>query len=345
MALITRPRLSNRQFEQKGGDELTLNGINNFLGDLKINGIKIEIDGDLESSDGFVLSYDKTSGKIILKEVEDVSYNGIAERNIGGIKEGDIFTENNMQTMWDSLLMEEKFPTLTAPKINSFTSSQTGFKEIGTTINVTFNCTFNRGSIVIVSQSNPVNLPRSGGVEKFEFYGKNLNEIITTSNLTATTSLNNYSVTIGEHAWYCKVYYLGGVQPKTSYGNNHDYPLQPGSITSSKVSIVGVYPVFATTNNITILTKQTLLAHGGAIIVDLVGESSGYNQTIEVPNVWGKLKTIEQFSDMSNQWELIDKNTFTISAINKNINGSSVSYNQLTHNGSLIGGRKLRLKY
>lgn len=344
MALITKPRLSNRQFEQKIGDTFDLNGINNFLGELKINGIKIEVDSDLTSSDGFVLTYDNVTGKIILKK-GDVTYSGISERNIGGIKEGDEFVETNMDDMWNNLLMEEKFPILTAPKISAFTASETCFREIGSVINVTFNSTFDRGKIEIASSTNPISLPRSGIIEKYEFYGGSFSETVNTSNLTATATLNNFTVTIGEQAWYCKVYYGVGEQPKSSYGNNFNSPLPAGNITSAKRAVTGVYPFFATTSDISTLTKRPLAAHGSDIIVSLVSESVGNKQTIDVPTAWGNLSRIEQFNDMSNQWDIIDKNSFTETSINRTINGNSVSYNKFTHNGSLIGSRQIKLKF
>jgi len=352
MSLITKPKLENRQFEQPLNSTLDMSGTTNFLGVLKSKGIEIDasISGDTINFDGYALVYDNDSGKIVLRENID-RYTGTAERTVGGIREGQGFTGATMTEMWDMLIKEEKGPTFTQPSIN-FTSSITGFREIGEKININFNTTFNRG---IINYSYKDNEPYSGNVEKYVYTGPNLNVETNTTSLNDSKTLNDYTVVIGQQIWNCTVHYLQGVQPLTSYGNTQYYdinnnliiltPLSGGTKTSVNRIITGVYPFFATTSNITTLTKKPLQAHGSVIDVTMVAENISNKQKLEVPNVWGALNKIEQFNDLSGQWDVIDINSFTQSSTNRTINGIVVDYTTYTHNGSLIGSRRLRFTF
>lgn len=356
MSLITKPKLENRQFEQPENSILDMSGTTNFLGILKSKGVEIDasISGDTINFDDYALVYDNETGKITLKEIV-TRYTGTAERTVGGIREGQEFTDATMSEMWDTLILEEKIPVLVSPSITSFTSSETGFREIGIVLNLNYEISFNRGKIEIVSTNFNSLLPRSGDVEKYVYSGPSLNiENITTS-LTNSTSLNNYEVVIGNQTWNCRVYYKQGPQPLTSYGNTEYYdinnnliqltPYPAGSILSVSRTVTGVYPFFATTSNITTLTKRPLQAHGSVITVGMVAETIGNKQKIEVPQIWGTLSKIEQFNELSQQWDVININTFTITTTTNNINENTINYNVLTHNGSLIGARELRFTF
>src|SRR5690554_3702769 len=166
MSLITKPKLENRQFEQPENSILDMSGTTNFLGVLKSKGVEIDasISGDTINFDDYALVYDNETGKIILKDiVTRTTYTGTAERTVGGIREGQGFTGSTMTEMWDMLIKEEKGPTFTQPTI-SFTSSITGFREIGEELNIEFETTFNRG---IINYSYKENEPYSGEVEKY----------------------------------------------------------------------------------------------------------------------------------------------------------------------------------
>ena len=354
MSLITKPKLENRQFEQPSNSTLDMSGTTNFLGVLKSKGVEIDasISGDTINFDEYALVYDDETGKIVLKDIVNrTTYTGTAERTVGGIREGQGFTGSTMTEMWDMLIKEEKGPTFTQPTI-SFTSSITGFREIGEELNINFNTTFNRG---IINYSYKDNEPYSGNVEKYVYSGPNLNiETITTS-LNDSKTLNNYTVVIGNQTWNCTAHYLEGVQPLTSYGNTQYYDinnnlivltaLPSGEKISSNRTITGVYPFFATTSNITTLTKKPLQAHKSAIDVTMVAENTSNKQKLQTPNEWGVLSKIEQFNDLSGQWDVININTFTLSTSSRTINGSVIGYNTYTHNGSLIGSRRLRFTF
>lgn len=346
MTLITKPVLEDRQFSQPQGKVLKLNGETNFLGILKSKGIEIsaKIEGEKNDFDQFALVYDHNTDKIILKEVVS-RYSGVAERNVGGIVEGTVFDGSSMQEMWDNLIMEEKFPTLVNPSITNFSASETGFREIGSIINNNFNITFNRGKIEIISTTYNFFEYRCGNVVRYVFSGNGLNVENITSNLTSLATLSNYEIINGNQNWNCTVYFNEGIQPKTSYGNNYDAPYPAGNIVSVNRTVTGVYPFFATTNNIATYTKRPLAAHGSQIVVDMVAENVTNKQSIQVPVIWGVLSRIEQFNELSNQWDIININSFTQTSTILNINGYNVNYNVYTHNSSLIGSRRLRFTF
>jgi hypothetical protein len=357
MTFVTRPNLDSRQFKQVSGSTLSLEGETDFIGILKSKGVEIDpnITGDTLDYNEYALVYDYEKNKIVLQEVV-ARYSGIAERNVGGIREGDEFTEATMSEMWDTLIREEKIPTLVDPSITSFTATETGFREIGAIINSTFNIVFNRGKIEIVSTTYNSFDFRSGEVERYVYSGPSLTVENITNSLTNSTTLTNYEIVSGAQSWNCTVYFGEGSQPTTSYGNTEYYdentettvqlePYPAGSIVSTNRTITGVYPYFATTSNITSLTKRPLAAHGSAVIVEMVAETSSNKQTLEIPNVWGTLSRIEQYNELSGQWDIIDINSFTQSTTTNNINGYTINYNVFTHNGSLIGARRLRFTF
>jgi hypothetical protein len=265
-------------------------------------------------------------------------YTGIAERTVGGITDGDSFTGETMQDMWDFLLKQEKFPVLTAPS-STFTASITGYREIGEIINIDFSSVFNRGSIS--PQYTATSPYRSGLPNNYVYTGTGLSNQASTA-LTDAQSITGHTVTSGNQSWTGRVAYDAGVQPKSSYGNDYSTPLAAGQTSAVTRTIIGVYPVFATTSSITTLTKQTLIANGNEISTVLVAETGGNKQKVDFPNTWGSITKLEQYNSLSNQWDVIDLSTFTVTSVIETVQGISVNYNRYTHNGSTIGERTLK---
>ena len=261
---------------------------------------------------------------------------------VGGISVGTTFNNATLGEFVDMLLYPELFGTLTNPS-STFVSSVTGFKEIGEEIaTINFNTSFNRGSINPQYQSDEPF--RSGLPSEFIFTGVGLNNQIKTD-LTDSQTINNYTVILGTQSWTGRVSYSQGVQPKGSKGTEFNTPLTAGQTNNITRTITGVYPVFATTSNITTMTKQALANHGAQLTIDLVGESGSNKQTIQVPNVWGVLTALEQWNPLSSSWDSIPTSTFTESTITKDIQGNTINYRQYTHNDGLIGARRLRFTF
>ena len=103
--------------------------------------------------------------------------------------------------------------------------------------------------------------------------------------------------------------------------------------------------MYATTANISLYTKLGLLAHGADIDVNkMVAETAGAKQSIRIPQAWGTISSLQQLNELSGQWDNIDLSTFTKTAVQLTINGSTVNYWEYTHNGATIGSRRLKFR-
>lgn len=261
---------------------------------------------------------------------------------VGGLTSGTSLVDKNVYEIFDLMLYPELFGTLTAPS-STFTSNVTGFREIGELIGtITFNSSFNRGSI------NPQYLSdspfRSGLPNTYVYTGSGLANFPSTI-LTDAKSITNYTVVSGGQSWTGRVAYDVGVQPKGSKGTPFNTPLTAGQTAVITRTITGVYPFFANTVNITTMTKQTLQASGSQIIVDVVAESGSDKQSMEVATAWGSLSAIHQWNTISSTWDLLNIATFTTTDIQKTVQGNLINYKKHTHNGSLIGARRLRFTF
>jgi hypothetical protein len=266
---------------------------------------------------------------------------------LGGIKEGSTFSESNMQSLWTNLLYPE--PILTEPSV-SFTSSVSGLYEIGLTVSVSLQSNFSRGLINPQYQSDS-NF-RSGLPISYVYSGQILQGTFNSTSLVDNRSIN-HSVLSGTNSCMLTVNYSAGIQPKTVTGDNFDSPLPQGS-KISVVSIKGVYPFFATSVNITTLTKQTLSDYTDFIEFDLQPDSVSNKQRFEIPKVNADLITgLKQFNSFTNTWDWLGGNKsaslnilntqFTKTNINKIINSYQVLYSRYVYNGPIIGFRKIRL--
>jgi len=264
---------------------------------------------------------------------------------IGGISSGMTFNNRTMQQMWDALLYPELFPTLTNPS-STFVLAQNGLQEINSTLpTLDFTSTFNRGSI------NPpygTSGYRSGLPNTYNYTGSGLSNFSSTS-LFDTKTITNYVVLEGVQSWTGSVSYDAGEQPKSSKGNNYSYPLPAGQTNTITVSIIGVYPFFGTSSNITTRTKQALALHNAIYWqINMVAESGVYKQTAWFPDAFIPITGIQFYNTISGIWEWIGGSKvnsltmFTITTTQLNINGNMVNYKVYTHNGALIGARQLR---
>jgi hypothetical protein len=137
---------------------------------------------------------------------------------------------------------------------------------VGANITITTAHTFNRGSI---SPAYGTSGFRSGNL----------------INYTETGTVGVYTVVLGVQNWTSKANYAAGEQPLGSKGTPYKSPLAAGNTPVITRTIIGVYPLYATTATITSVTKQALQAHGSDIIVSLVSEDGTHKQTVQIPQV------------------------------------------------------------
>jgi hypothetical protein len=287
-------------------------------------------------------------------ELSDIYFSNseIVPITVGGIQSGLSFSEpTTMQQMWNLLLYPELNPSLINPS-STFTSDVTGFREIGSIVDITFNSIFNRGSINPQYQSDEPF--RSGLPVSYQFNGSNISGTYSSILLTDTRIVEKYEVLNGIQTWQGRVNYSEGIQPKTNKGNDFDSPLPSGSTSFITRTITGVYPFFATSDDITVLLKQPLVDHNSQFFqFDLQSDSGLNKQTFEIPTAFSNITGIQQFNTISNQWDWLGgskssslnilNTQFNKTNINKTINSYTVPYIQYVYKGALIGFRQIRL--
>ena len=268
------------------------------------------------------------------------------ELEVGGIPIGQTFIDKSMQEMQDMLLYPEQNPSLTNPS-NSFSMSPSGYREIGEVLfNISFSAGFNRGSI---NPAYGTDGYRSGLPNTYLYSGVGLPTSISSTSLSNSQSTSFYIVQIGTQSQSGRVSYDGGDQPLTNKGNDYLTPLPAGTTGFVTRYIYGVYPVFATTVDISVLTKQTLRSMSSTYIqINVVIEQNPNKQTVDFPEAQRTITGIQYYSTVSGSQEQINGSkanslsTFTIESTTHVIQGNVINYIRYVHNGSLTGFRQLR---
>lgn len=278
----------------------------------------------------------------------EVFYTGTSSIDVGGIEAGQYFEEKTMQEMWNALLNPELFPTLTSPSM-TFTSTADSLEIIGSTETITFTATFNRGSV------NPVyggGTQYRSGLPSLYSYTGNLSDNLTDA--LSDTTQDEYTFIQGPQSWTCAITYDAGLTALSSYGNPFGTALPSGTLNKT-ITVNGVYPVFATSNNIDEFTQQPLSLMTNDIIVTMAAEpfvEGGDKQSILIPSAWSSIVGVMQFNDFSGEYEYIGNSAqnsltfFDVTEITSYdyYNGQTTSYQQWTHNGDEVGARQLKFK-
>lgn len=269
---------------------------------------------------------------------------------VGGILPGSTFHLETMQDMFKWMLYEE-YPVLIEPTYTlnwsidgSPVSDNESLQEVGEDINLVFTSSFNRG-LIDSSAWGSGSEDRSGAVTQHEFSG--IIDDTVFDNVDSVEKIeNDYTVVEGEQEQTTEVTFEDGIQPKSKFDRDYQ-SFYPGGSMNKTVTIVGVYPVFATSENINTLDKQELLKHGEDVIVELVAEVGIDKQTIDIPKFGGwdsHASTIYQWNPISSQWDEIGLTNFTIQDL-ADPHEYGINYYSYMHNGSLIGARKLRFSF
>ena len=277
---------------------------------------------------------------------------------VGGYGAGTIVADlsgDSLITMWDNLLFPTANPTLTGPSGSFAMSPTTTLYEVEDTATLTFTTTLNRGSIS--PQYNADSPYRSGLPNNFDFTGTGLVDA-SSSSIPYVHAPIDVSILIGNQSWSAAIGYNGGVQSYNNKGVEYDSSLAAGSLSASPTrTIEGVYPLFATTSTITILTKQTLLSMstGTTPGYTLIAETGGNKQKFDIPDKWTGAPTsnpligVQQYNTFSSTWEypggsaaasLLVWNT---SATTQTIQSVVENYTRYTYNGTDRSSVQIRL--
>lgn len=260
--------------------------------------------------------------------------NTITSAALSQLPAGSNISGKNALEVLDLAINAELFQVaggITAPS-NTFTITPSGLQEVGAVLTIVKTRSFSRGAISPQYQS--ASAFRSGALIDYTEVGND----------------GTHTVTLGLQSWTSKANYSKGTLIIGSKGTTAVIagvvnPLPAGSTGVITRTITGVYPVYATTTNISIYTKLGLLEHGADIEVnEMVAETAGAKQSIRIPQAWGTITSLQQFNTLSGQWDNIDLSTFTKTAVQLTINGSTVNYWKYTHNGATIGSRRLKFR-
>ncbi len=259
MTFFARPNLSNEQFKQLVGSTLTLSGqtriatttgltlYNNSIGTSYPN-ITITAE-NADSHIGDILTYDGT-GKIKLLPAGaggdpyyNSPYKSPAAVSLCGISAGYVLTGKTLSCIIETLLVPTLNPTLTAPSNTLSISPSTTTYEVGASVTITANATFNRGCIN--PQYSSACDKRSGLPSSYNYIAFSVVcPAQISSSLSNSYALSPYSIINGNNQISGTVSYNAGVQPKDSSGGNYSTPLPAGTTSAQCVVICGLYPYF-----------------------------------------------------------------------------------------------------
>ena len=280
---------------------------------------------------------------------------------VGGIPAGTKVYDlkgDTLTSILNDLLFPTQYPTLTGPSATIAVAPTTLLYEVSANVHLTFTSTLNRGSI---NPQYTADSPyRSGLPNNFNFggTGPGLVDISTSTNPYAAPVFDA-SIPLGTYTWNVAISYDGGVQPYDNKGNPYDSSLAPGTVNSNTITITGVYPLFASTVTIGVMTKQSLVAMttSGPITLSLVSESGGNKQAFEVPNAWigaptnNPLTGVRTYNTVSGQWEYqggtagTSLTYWTSSGTTETIQGQSINYTKYTYNSDDRSAVQIRLEF
>ena len=281
---------------------------------------------------------------------------------VGGLDAGSVLTGKTANQILQDILVPTLYPTCVAPNNTFVKSSPAGtLFEIGFTTNINFTSTHIRGQILLDGSFQNT---RSGAPISHDYTGVGLPGIVYTNNDVNSQTSSNYLILIGNQSWTARVNYSAGPQPLDSNGDPYNGPpcngpLAQGYTFYKSLQIEGVYPLFATSVNLTTLTKQSLVSMltGNNVVINLVTESGGNKQKFDIPDAWLGAPTnrpligIETYNTFSNQWEYqggtaVNSLTFwNTTSVQQTIQGNSINYTRYEFNGTNRSAVQIRLKF
>jgi len=264
---------------------------------------------------------------------------------LGGICAGTALTGKTAFQLFEELLVPELCGSITAPSLGIGLSScgVGGLYEIGCTISQTITATFNRGCIN--PQYCSISDKRSGCVNAYCLVGSGMPSGFQPSTSSPFVCNNPvYPVVSGTQTWSTCARYDAGSPALGSKGTQYCAALISGCTSAASASIIGAYPLFATTSTIATLTKQTIqnMSTATNIQINLVTESGGNKQKFEIPCAWlsapRPLVGVCQWNTVSSQWEYPGGSAgtslalWTPSAAVETIQTLPIGYCQYTYN-------------
>jgi len=264
---------------------------------------------------------------------------------VGGIPVDYVLTGKSSNCIIQDMLYPELCGTLTNACVSSFVAAPTtSIYEIGCSASITLTATFNQGCIDPQYQS--LSDKRSGLPNTYCYDGPQIGPVsVASTSPTNATGVTSYTIAVGNNTWGVCVASDAGSPAISNKGNQFAAAL--GACTSPVVNrtVVGAYPLFATTSAIGTCTKQTLVDMSSAnnIQYTLVTETGGDKQAFQIPcamlTARSGLKGVCQFNTVSSQWEYPGGSAgaslalWDDSAATQTIQSASIGYCNYLHNG------------
>lgn len=313
----------------------------------------LSIQGGVSAEDGLSVTGDiSATGDIYGYTNADAMPTNYPNVNVTLIPGGTTFENRSMKEMFDLILYPTLYPTFTNPtaSLGSISTPQ----EVGATVTINLNASFNRG--LIIPDYNGTfpysNGNRSGLPSSYTYTGPSANTTPQNStSLTNTQTINSYQIAVDSQTWSVTVQYDEGPQPVDSKKQPYDSPLPAGSKSASR-TVNGVYPVYATTSSITTLTKQPIVnKNTSPYTVSLVSEDSTNRHTVEFPGNWSNVTGIKYYNPINQAFEFFGGSAalsltfWEKTDITRNTTyASNVSYERWTYNytDSPVGARQIQ---
>lgn len=266
---------------------------------------------------GFISVSETSTGRIIISGDASLAGNITYQnsnptiKSVGGIQAGSTYflTPKTFSQVMEDMFYPLSFPTLTDP-YNTLNSNIPSPKLviIGTKISLSLTSTLNRGSI---NPAYGTNGYRSGPGMSVHFNGPDVSVVIGSyPSSPYTYTISNYEVSLGIQTWNSYWDVSDGQQPLDSKGNPYSSPYPSQSLPSASTSLEGVYPIYATTEDITILTQQPLqsMINGDHIEIQMVAEPpfGTDRQKFDLPTLWIQsrpLVSIQFYSYLEQAWK------------------------------------------
>lgn len=256
---------------------------------------------------------------------------------LGGIPAGKTYAAGeDLETILRDMLYPLKYPTFTPP---SLTLSQIGglVYEIGSTPNVTFNTSVNRGKITPAYGTSG---NRASAPTEFTLFKNG----VTTNTTNATGTFADVPVSNSTDTFTVKATFGEGEQPKDSHGGNYDVKYPETEITSNGVKFDFVYCVWSNQGDITTPTKEVARASSTKQFTFNFPPMTVANPAMfSLPTAW-TIKSVEVLNELSGKYEPCSEFPAGNSVERQDAGGNNVNYTDYVDiRGINAGARTIRV--
>lgn len=314
-----------------------------------------------------IVSGQTTGTTIDLEDVFTFTNQATTKRQVGGIPSGSLLFQSG-KTIHQ--ILQEIFYPVDRPSIDDigavlsrnsgvggFTPSQ--YQIVGATGNITLSSLYTSGTSQV--GSNTSTLRRTGSVSAFTYTGPNVQGGTYTqpSNFNSDSySLTSppYTVMLGNNTWTGSISYNVGQQPVDDSFQPYNASdttqfTQAGTKATNSVTIEGVYPISATTNDgLVDYIQQPLISmvNNSDISIILPNEiDANFKQRFILPEqLHTKLTSFQLFNNTTGNYDTVDITDFANITFygTLTINGNPVDYYKYQYKkGGTTGESKIKL--